>query len=263
MKTTNYLIPLLIISLLSIFTLSQCDRRSTRRSKQTSKSVRNITVPKNERKKQEWVFKNYNSFVFGIDISHHQGLIDWNALKQFSNQKEIGFVLIRSSRGSYDNDIYFNYNWASAQTHNFIRGAYHYYRPNENSTKQAQNYINRVKLKKGDLPPILDIEKRSTIQSVKALRKGIKNWLNIVEQHYGVKPILYSGDKFYKSYLKGHGFDKYILWIANYNRVEEPKTKFWSFWQFSDKGKTKGINEHVDFDVFNGSEQELNQLRIK
>ena len=261
MKIANYLILPLII--LSLFTLTECDNLSVNKPKQTINTPRNIIVDKSESKRQESVFKNNKDYVFGVDFSHYQGLIAWDKLKYFNNKKEISFAVIRATMGSKRKDNYFTHNWRSASKSGIIRGAYHYYRPNENSTKQAQNFIKRVKLKKGDLPPILDIESVSRTQSLRSLQIALKNWLNIIEKHYGVKPIIYSGDKFHQTNLSTSEFNGYILWIANYNWVKHPKTKQWSFWQFSDKGIIKGVNEHVDLDVYKGTKQELDKILIK
>ena len=265
MKTTNYLISGLIILILSVFALSQCDnsKKPIRKIKQKLIKARNVVVRTSEAQKQAKVFSNYKDYVFGIDFSHYQGLVDWDKIKQFKNKKEISFAVVRATMGRKKKDNYFTHNWRSSKRIKIIRGAYHYYRPNENSTQQAKNYIKRVKLQKGDLPPILDIESISRTQSVRSLQVGLKNWLTIVEKHYGVKPIIYSGDKFHKLYLRGSEFKGYILWVANYNCVNQPKTKGWNFWQFSEKGSIKGINEHVDLNVFKGTKQELEQILIK
>jgi lysozyme len=95
------------------------------------------------------------------------------------------------------------------------------------------------------------------------LQIGLKNWLEIIEKHYGVKPIIYSSDKFNKLNLSTSEFKGYTLWIANYNWVKHPKTKQWSFWQFSKKGKIKGVSEYVDLDVFKGTKKDLERILIK
>jgi lysozyme len=162
--------------------------------------------------------------------------------------------------GHNGKDIYFNYNWKKLKDRKIIRGAYHYYRPNENSIKQANNFIKRVKLKEGDMPPILDIEQIPTVQSVENLRKGLKRWLDAVEKHYKVKPILYTNDHYFKEYLTKRDFKDYNLWIANYNNVRHPKTGKWKLWQFSEKGNLNGVEGFVDFNVFRGDINDLNGM---
>ncbi len=201
--------------------------------------------------------------VFGIDVSTYQQTIDWETVLE---KQEIDFVIMRATAGSNNADKQFKRNWKALDDTDIIRGAYHYYRPNENSEKQAKFFIKHTKLEKGDLPPILDIEKYSRVQSVNNLKTGLLNWLKIVENHYGVTPILYSYNNFYVTTLANdERFDKYPVWIAWYNLTKDPSTvkKDWIFWQFTDKGIIEGIEGPVDVNVFNGKKVELNGLRIR
>lgn len=226
-------------------------------------TYKNKHASKSEQEKINKIIQKNNGKIFGIDISHYQGLINWNEVVYLEDSIPISFIIIRASAGKNKTDNYFNYNWKEAKNNNFIRGAYHYYRPNENSTDQAINFINTVKLEKGDFPPVLDIEEEPKVQSIESLRTGIQNWLDTVEAHYGVKPIIYTGDSFYKDYLKDKGFEDYPIWIANYNKtIMGPKAKDWLFWQFSDQGSVKGIGEFVDLNVFDGNEKLLKLLLI-
>ena len=200
--------------------------------------------------------------VYGLDVSEYQGRIDWRKVENIFGEHPIKFTFIRATAGHNKVDKYFERNWAKAQKKGFVCGAYHYYRPNENSTQQAENFINTVKLEEGDFPPILDIEKLSTTQSVANLKKGVSNWLNIVEKHYGIKPVIYSGSAFYRQYLRSE-FKEYGLWVANYNRVKKPSTAKWLFWQYSERGHVAGVNGRVDINVFDGTELELKEMCLK
>jgi len=227
-------------------------------------SYKNLHASKTEQAKIDKIIQKHKNKVFGIDISHYQGIINWKDVAYLEDSIPIGFIMIRATAGKAKPDNYFTYNWKEAKNNNFIRGAYHYYRPNENSTEQANNFIKKVTLEKGDFPPILDIEQTPDNQTIESLREGIQNWLNLVEAHYGVKPIIYTGDSFYKDYLKGKGFKDYPFWIANYNKkINGPKAKDWLIWQFSDQGNVKGINEFVDLNVFDGNEKMLKLLLIE
>lgn len=215
-----------------------------------------------ENARLETIMSFYNNHLFGIDVSHYQGIIDWNSLEFIKDSVAVDFVFMRASVGKDTPDKHFAKNWAAAGRKNMVRGAYHYYRPDENSTQQARNFISKVKLVPGDLPPVLDIEALPRHQSVSSLRKGVQNWLNIVEKHYGVKPIIYTGDTFYQHHLAGHGFDDHAFWIANYNPVPAPSHPKWDIWQFSMKGRIAGINHDVDLNVFNGDITKLQEWRI-
>lgn len=212
--------------------------------------------------KLERAFNRFDDGILGIDISEYQGKINYPGLQLQLQNHQIEFMVIRATMGDDGLDSRYKENWESIQTLPLTRGVYHYYRPNENSAKQAQNFIKTVKLQSGDLIPVLDIEKHSTIQSREKLREGIKNWLRIVEEHYGVKPMIYTGDRFFWEVLHDHGFDEYPIWVANYNRIKEPETENWVIWQFTEKGELPGIKEKVDLNLLRGGKFLLHKLRI-
>lgn len=207
------------------------------------------------------IMSKHDDKVFGIDVSTYQEDIDWQKVNTINDQFPIDFVFIRATMGEKGVDDKFNRNWSKIHNRAILRGAYHYFRPNENSVKQAKNFIRKVRLHPGDLPPVLDIEEHPKQQSMDSLKVGLKRWLDEVEEHYKVKPILYSGDKFYSDFLEKE-FANYILWIANYNFwIENPK-EHWTFWQFSEKGSVTGIRGNVDLNIYNGKITELEKLLI-
>jgi lysozyme len=197
------------------------------------------------------VLQNHENNAFGFDVSEYQSKIQWDSISNLEDEFEMSFVFIRASAGKDRIDKRFHENWENSKKHNFIRGAYHYYRPNENSLAQADNFIKTVKLQKGDLPPVLDIEKLPKSQSIDSLKVGLRRWLTKVEKHYKVKPIIYSGESYYKDFLKDE-FSEYPFWIANYNLWRNNIDEDWQFWQFSEKAKVEGINGLVDVNVYNG-----------
>lgn len=199
-----------------------------------------------------------SEYVFGIDISQYQGKIDWGEVR--TSHHPIEFVFIRSTMGVDGIDRYFEQNWNNAKTYNYIRGAYHYYRPNENSTRQFENFKSVVRLEKGDFFPVLDIEKESRFGREK-LREGVLNWLKLAEEEYGVKPIIYTGLKFYQHILKGH-VDEYPLWIAAYSGKHRLNNVDWTFHQFTEKVRIKGIRSTVDGNDFKRELIELDKLRL-
>jgi lysozyme len=207
------------------------------------------------------ILSRHKEKVFGFDVSEYQGKIDWNKVQQNNIDFPLKFVFIRATAGRNRVDTSYKTNWAAAQEEGFICGAYHYYRPNENSLKQAENFIKTVKLREGDLPPVLDIEKIPRNQSMDSLKTGLKRWLDKVEKHYGVRPIIYSGESFYTDFLETE-FEGYNLWIANYSFFEEEIRKEWLFWQFTDKAELQGIKGNVDVNIYNGDSSGINNLRL-
>ena len=194
--------------------------------------------------------------VFGIDISHYQGEVDWNELQKAEEQFPLQFIFIRATAGKDSKDSRFKSNWKNAGENGYIRGAYHYYRPDENALLQAEHFIKTVKLGKGDLPPVLDIEKIPRGQSMDSLKVGLQRWLDKVEGHYKMRPILYSGESFFNDFLKTE-FSSYTMWIANYSFFEEDIKPEWQFWQFTDQARINGVDGNVDVNIYNGRLEEL------
>lgn len=209
---------------------------------------------------EEVLFANASKVV-GIDVSHYQGKINWSKVEFVNEKYPIEFVFIRATQGFDKKDNQFDKNWNECKRNNIIRGAYHYYRPNENSLEQAENFIKTVKLSKGDLPPVLDIEKLPKEQSIDNLKIGLKRFLDKIEEHYEVRPIIYTGERYYNDFLKDE-FEDYTFWIANYNFIDAEVNSDYLIWQFTEQAKIKGIREKVDVNIFNGSYEDLRDLRI-
>jgi len=143
-----------------------------------------------------------------------------------------------------------------------IRGAYHFFIGSKDGRMQAENFIDKVELEPGDMPPVLDAEQLNGATAVQ-LRKEMRKWLEIVENHYGVKPIIYTNVDFYERNL-GSEFDGYPLWAAHYYQPGKPRiNRGWVFWQHSDEGRVNGIVSKVDFNVFNGDSADFKNLLIE
>lgn len=200
-----------------------------------------------------------SNYLFGIDISHYQGNINWDRLK--TSEHPIKYIFIRATMGKNGKDYHFKKNWKKAKTYGYVRGAYHFYRPNENSTLQFENFKSSVKLEKGDFIPVLDVEKESRFGRDN-LREGVLNWLNLAEEEYGVKPMIYTGANFYKEILKGY-VDDYPIWIAAYSGEHRLRNINWDFYQFSEEIIIKGIKGKVDGNFFKGNFYELQEYLIR
>jgi lysozyme len=197
--------------------------------------------------------------VHGIDVSRHQKSINWEAVSKVKHDGvALSFAFIKASEGMTITDDYFKHNWKEAKKHGMLRGAYHFYRPHLGADIQANLFFSQLpKLDKGDLPPVLDIELKGSTD-VRTLRKNLKRWLVLVENRYGVKPIIYTSYHFYKTYLNTSDFNKYPLWIAHYKASNlYEKMDGWHFWQHTDRGLVNGIHGPVDFNVFKGNVEEL------
>lgn len=204
----------------------------------------------------------YGYQVHGMDISHYQGDIDWyNLTRNQSPRYPLQFVFVKATEGGDLSDDTFLHNFEAARHHGFIRGAYHFYNPATPPVKQADFFIQTVRLDTGDLPPVLDIEKLGK-RDPEELKKELKVWLDRVEKHYQVKPILYTSYKFKTRYLNDSLFNSYPYWIAHYYVDSVEYQGEWKFWQHTDVASISGIPESVDLNIFNGTLEELSQMTI-
>lgn len=200
--------------------------------------------------------------IHGIDVSRYQQRISWKAVKAMNVEGvQLGFAFIKATEGNGRVDPFFKRNWEKSKEAGIVRGAYHFFIPNRDGRTQAQNFIKTVALEQGDLPPVLDIEQLYGT-SVANLRKELKTYLDILEEHYGIKPIIYTNAAYYMRNLQGH-FDDYPLWVAHYLQPHQPRiTREWSFWQHSESGSVNGIAAKVDFNVFDGDSVEFKSLLV-
>lgn len=203
-----------------------------------------------------------NYSIHGIDVSKYQDIINWESVKSMEVENmKIGFVFIKATEGIGNSDRQFKRNWKKAKEVGIPRGAYHFFIPTKSGRLQAENFIEHVDIESGDLPPVLDIEQGYAVNQIK-LRERVKEFLMVIENHYGVKPIIYTNVDFYKQILKDE-FDYCPLWVAHYLQKERPRIyRPWQFWQHSETGRVNGIYSKVDFNVFNGDSAEFRKMLI-
>ena len=198
--------------------------------------------------------------VYGLDISHHQGKINWEKLKR-ENPKEnpVSFIYMKATEGKDHKDTQFDTNWQKAKEHGFTRGAYHYFSPHSTGLEQATMFINTVKIEKGDLAPVIDVEEKPTDKA--RFLQELKIFIAKIEEHYGIKPIIYSGKKYKARYLNDKYFDRFPTWIAHYYVDTLEVNQTWTIWQCSDRGRLPGINRNVDINIFNGTPETLENFK--
>ncbi len=197
--------------------------------------------------------------IHGIDVSDHQGLVDFERVKCAGAT----FVFLRASQGITFKDDMYQRNYQAAKAAGLIVGAYHFYMTDDDPKYQLENFIQSVHLSPGDLPPVVDIEVMNQ-NSLPDLDHELKLFLDALEQHYGVRPIIYSGERFANAELKDFG--DYPLWLAEYEVAKPTLPSGWDryhFWQFSEKGEVDGVGGAVDTSRFNGSGADLLSLLIR
>lgn len=190
-----------------------------------------------------------------IDISHWDGEVKFDLIP-----KDVGAIFIKATESIGNVDPMFQKNWLQAKNFGFLRGAYHFYHPNQGPIQQANHFVNTVgELESLDFPLILDLEQTNGLSS-SAIAASVQVFLDEIEAKTKRVPIFYSYVSFLEDLKLKDSFRKYPLWIAEYGvrlpRVPDPWTK-WNFWQYSETAHIPGIPTKCDVNVFNGSQSDL------
>ena len=226
---------------------------ATKDDKKDDVTKKNAAAPeeKKQQPQQEAPAPNPADGPFdGIDVSKHQGVINWETLKK---NPKIKYVYIKATEGSNLVDENYRTNIQNARKAGFKVGSYHFLSNKSSVATQFQNFANTAHRDEQDLIPVIDVEvcKQWTPQQ---LRDSLMVFAKMVEDYYGCKPIIYTYETFFKSYL-GKAFAHYPIFIAKYPRNPNDKPNIdgvkWIMWQFSEKGRLNGVKGYVDLGRFN------------
>lgn len=197
--------------------------------------------------------------VQGMDASRFQTSVDWARAKAVG----IEFVFLKATEGGDLADPAFRDHWRGAGAAGIRRGAYHFYYFCTAPEVQARFFISKVRRVPGMLPPVLDMEwnpfsptcqRRPDAATVQA---EMKVWLDIVEAHYGQRPIIYTTPGFYEDAglrsLRGYEF-----WLRTTAKTpaEAYPGQPWRFWQYTATGTLPNTVGEVDINAWGGTREE-------
>ena len=202
----------------------------------------------------------YKYPIRGVDVSEYQGQIDWEVLAS----QDISFAFIKATEGSGYVDTYFQYNFSHAMKNGLEVGAYHFFSFESTGENQADNFIDTLGKPDKMLPPVVDVELYGDYKinppDKEDVIKELKIILEKIEEHYNVKPIIYTTQYVNKIYI-ANNFSDYDIWISSI--TSSPKLQDeqkWTFWQYTHTGKLDGYDgkeEYIDMNVFYGSKDEF------
>lgn len=202
--------------------------------------------------------------VNGVDVSHYQGDIDWLTLAR----QDLDFAFIKATEGSGHIDECFYENWQAAGETDLLTGAYHFFSFESEGKKQAQFYIDTVGSLSGKLAPAVDVEfygdKSGDPPPKEEVVKQLRELLAALEEHYQVKPVIYTTYQAYHRYIENE-FDEYPLWIRNVYYRPFLSANAWTFWQYTDTAVLEGYQgeeTYIDRNVFRGTKEELQKLTV-
>jgi lysozyme len=202
------------------------------------------------------------TYVDGIDVSYHQGAIDWGQVAAAGKR----FSFVRATAGTLTADTAYATNVSGARAAGLRVGSYHYANPDtalNDASNEASWFLSHASIVAGDLDPVLDLEVSNGLGPA-SLTAWAQTWLAQVSATTGVHPIIYTNPTFWSTsmadtdWFARNGYP--VLWIANWTSTAEPAVPAngwggngWTFWQHSSSGTVPGIVGAVDLDRFNGS----------
>lgn len=200
--------------------------------------------------------------VRGVDVSAYQGEIEWPKIQEQGLQ----FAFIKATEGSSFVDKYFKENWNEAGKADLRIGAYHFFSYDSEGETQAQNFIKNVPRNDRSLPPVIDVEfygdKEKNPPERELVVKELQTMVDMLEEYYGKRVILYTTNKAYDLYIKD-SFDQCDIWIRDvFTEPSLPDKRAWTFWQYTDRERLDGYSgeeKYIDVNVFYGSEIEFEQ----
>ena len=200
-------------------------------------------------------FVDEKSSTIGVDVSSYQAEIDMNVLKE----QNIEFIYIKATEGSNTQDERFAENWNNAKKAGLLSGAYHFFSYDSEGRTQAENFINTVGPDlKGRLLPVVDVEyygdKEQNPPEKDDVIRELRIYLEMIEEEYGIKPLIYTRSDIYDKYLKGE-FDEYKKWISSlYTPISWNYKDDWYIWQYLNRGELEGYTggeRYIDLNVLN------------
>lgn len=189
------------------------------------------------------------SHVHGIDLSHYQGEVFWEAI---GDNSKMAYVYLKATEGGDRIDDKYEQNIELAHKYGLKVGSYHFFRPKTPLKLQLENFKAQCRPSQQDLIPMIDVETKQGLSN-DAFRDSLMTFLTMMEKAYHQKPLVYTGTNFYNKYMSGI-MNGYKLMIAQYSSNEPVLNdgNDYMLWQYTGKGHIDGIRGYVDKSRFMG-----------
>ncbi|MCR9250591.1 MAG: hypothetical protein NXI20_09205 [bacterium] len=190
--------------------------------------------------------------VIGVDFSHHSGDINFQKLKQDG----VSFVFLKATEGSSHKDSKVDEYFKEAVRNEIPVGFYHFYRFEEDPVHQLKFFHKTVSSKNYSLPLVLDVEDygQTSNKTRSAIRRDIKTFVDSLESVVKCEILIYTNESGYNDYIKDNVEND--MWICSFDETEKIGGN-WKFWQYSHHGKLKYVDGWVDYNTFNGSNEQF------
>ncbi len=202
------------------------------------------------------------SHVHGIDLSHYQGKVFWETVGE---NAKMAYVYLKATEGGDRIDHTYEYNIELAKKNGLKVGSYHFFRPKTDLKKQLENFTTQCRPEDQDILPMIDVETKKGMDT-EAFCDSLLKFLDMVEEYYKQKPLVYTYTNFYNAYLQGK-LNGYKIMIAQYTQREPFLEDGYdiTMWQYTAKGRINGVNGFIDKSRFmnNHSLREIRFIHYK
>lgn len=191
----------------------------------------------------------------GIDVSSHQGNIDWASVKAAG----INFAIIRvgyrgSQTGALVEDSCFKKNIQGATANGINVGVYFFTQATTEAeaVEEASMALTLCSGYNLSYPIFVDTENGSGAARANGLDKGTRTacvaaFCKTIANG-GRKAGVYASKSWYNNKIDASAFSNYFIWVAQYNTTCNYKGKY-NMWQYSSKGSVPGIKGNVDVNI--------------
>ena len=195
--------------------------------------------------------------LLGIDVSHHQGDVDWNSIKE----QGYDFAFLRigfrgyGNEGSLNRDKTFEQNYENARAAGLDVGVYFFAQAinEEEAEEEARYVLNILNGRELELPvvydpeSILDDEARTDNVTAEQFTKNTRAFCDAVK-NAGYSPMVYSNMLWEAFQLDLAKLSDIPIWYADYEDVPQTPYDF-EFWQYSNEGRVSGVSGTADLNI--------------
>ena len=184
--------------------------------------------------------------VRGVDLSHHQGEVDWARVRR----DRIEFAYLKATEGSGFTDPRFLSNARSARSAGLRVGGYHYFSLCSPGAPQAEHFTRVLRSAPArSMPPAVDLELLGNCSDPPPrpeLLDEVRAFIDVVERRTDQQVVVYAYPEFEARYRFAAALDR-RQWVRRIGN--RPPTRDWFIWQKNDQAVIAGIAGPADLNV--------------
>lgn len=186
---------------------------------------------------------------YGIDVSRHNGAINWNTVK---DSGKVDFAILRAGYGKLTSqkDSRFEEYYAACKALNIPVGAYWYSYATSISEaiQEARTFLECIKGKSFEYPLYFDIEEQKAFSTGRANCSAMARVFCETLESAGYFAGIYASKSHLETYLSAEVRERFAVWVAHYGVGQTSYSGQFGMWQKSETGSVAGISGNVDLD---------------